>query len=71
VLSSGLTTVKGIPDLIAVGCLVRIIDLRKGHISRAAKKLPRKLRTGFGYDVHRLVPGRKFILGGVEIPLIP
>ncbi len=25
-------------------------------------------RTGFGYDVHRLVPGRKFILGGVEIP---
>jgi 2-C-methyl-D-erythritol 2,4-cyclodiphosphate synthase len=25
-------------------------------------------RTGFGYDVHRLVPGRKCILGGVEIP---
>lgn len=24
-------------------------------------------RTGFGYDVHRLVPGRKLILGGVEI----
>lgn len=23
---------------------------------------------GFGYDVHRLVPGRKLILGGVEIP---
>jgi 2-C-methyl-D-erythritol 2,4-cyclodiphosphate synthase len=26
------------------------------------------LRTGFGYDVHRLVPGRKLILGGVDIP---
>jgi 2-C-methyl-D-erythritol 2,4-cyclodiphosphate synthase len=26
------------------------------------------LRIGFGYDVHRLVPGRKLILGGVEIP---
>jgi 2-C-methyl-D-erythritol 2,4-cyclodiphosphate synthase len=26
------------------------------------------LRVGFGHDVHRLVPGRKCILGGVEIP---
>lgn len=25
-------------------------------------------RTGIGYDVHRLVPGRRLILGGVEIP---
>ncbi len=25
-------------------------------------------RSGFGYDVHRLVEGRKLILGGVEIP---
>src|SRR5688500_4318373 len=24
--------------------------------------------VGIGYDVHRLVPGRKMILGGVEIP---
>lgn len=26
------------------------------------------LRTGLGYDVHPLVPGRKLFLGGVEIP---
>ena len=26
------------------------------------------LRIGHGYDVHRLVEGRKLILGGVEIP---
>ena len=26
------------------------------------------MRVGHGYDVHRLVPGRKLILGGVEIP---
>lgn len=26
------------------------------------------MRIGFGYDIHRLVPGRKLILGGVEIP---
>jgi 2-C-methyl-D-erythritol 2,4-cyclodiphosphate synthase len=25
------------------------------------------LRVGHGYDVHRLVPGRKLILGGVEL----
>ncbi len=25
-------------------------------------------RIGFGYDVHRLVPGRPLILGGVRIP---
>lgn len=26
------------------------------------------MRTGFGYDSHRLVSGRKLIIGGVEIP---
>ena len=26
------------------------------------------MRIGHGYDVHRLVPGRALILGGVEIP---
>ncbi|NLW73734.1 MAG: 2-C-methyl-D-erythritol 2,4-cyclodiphosphate synthase [Clostridiales bacterium] len=26
------------------------------------------MRIGHGYDVHRLVPGRKLILGGVTIP---
>ncbi|HPE34420.1 MAG TPA: 2-C-methyl-D-erythritol 2,4-cyclodiphosphate synthase [Bacteroidales bacterium] len=25
-------------------------------------------RIGFGYDVHRLAEGRRFVLGGVEIP---
>jgi 2-C-methyl-D-erythritol 2,4-cyclodiphosphate synthase len=26
------------------------------------------MRAGIGYDVHPLVPGRKLILGGVEVP---
>ncbi|MDP2660488.1 MAG: 2-C-methyl-D-erythritol 2,4-cyclodiphosphate synthase, partial [Dehalococcoidia bacterium] len=26
------------------------------------------LRVGFGYDIHPLIPGRRLILGGVEIP---
>ncbi|MCE1164860.1 MAG: 2-C-methyl-D-erythritol 2,4-cyclodiphosphate synthase [Bacteroidetes bacterium] len=25
-------------------------------------------RTGYGYDVHRFAPGRRLVLGGVEIP---
>jgi 2-C-methyl-D-erythritol 2,4-cyclodiphosphate synthase len=27
-------------------------------------------RVGIGYDVHPLVPGRKLVLGGVEIPFV-
>lgn len=27
-----------------------------------------KLRIGTGYDVHPLIPGRRLVLGGVEIP---
>ena len=26
------------------------------------------MRIGHGYDVHRMTPGRRLILGGVEIP---
>lgn len=26
------------------------------------------MKIGFGYDIHRLVPGRRLILGGVAIP---
>lgn len=28
----------------------------------------KQYRTGIGWDVHRIVPGRPFILGGVTIP---
>ncbi len=27
-----------------------------------------KIRVGIGYDVHPLVPGRKLVLGGIDIP---
>ncbi|HHV50980.1 MAG TPA: 2-C-methyl-D-erythritol 2,4-cyclodiphosphate synthase, partial [Clostridiales bacterium] len=26
------------------------------------------MRIGHGYDVHRLVSGRRLVIGGVEIP---
>lgn len=28
----------------------------------------RRMRVGYGYDVHKLVEGRKLILGGVDVP---
>ena len=31
-------------------------------------KSERVFRVGLGTDRHRLVPGRRFVLGGVEIP---
>ncbi|HEV2350331.1 MAG TPA: 2-C-methyl-D-erythritol 2,4-cyclodiphosphate synthase [Terriglobia bacterium] len=34
----------------------------------ATYHLPPTFRTGIGNDIHRLVAGRKLILGGVEIP---
>ena len=27
-----------------------------------------EIRTGLGYDIHRLAEGRRFVLGGVDIP---
>ena len=35
--------------------------------ARALAETGRTLRVGMGYDVHELVPGRKLILGGVEV----
>ena len=37
-------------------------------LPRPADKGVKQMRIGHGYDVHRLVEGRKLILGGVEIP---
>lgn len=35
---------------------------------KSAEQHPPDFRVGLGYDAHRLVRGRKLILGGVEIP---
>lgn len=37
-------------------------------LQKPKKKNQMHMRTGIGYDVHRLKEGRKLILGGVEIP---
>lgn len=33
-----------------------------------APPIPTMMRTGIGYDTHRLAPDRRLVLGGVEIP---
>ncbi len=32
------------------------------------RETPAEIRTGLGWDVHRLAPGRPLILGGVPVP---
>jgi 2-C-methyl-D-erythritol 4-phosphate cytidylyltransferase/2-C-methyl-D-erythritol 2,4-cyclodiphosphate synthase len=43
-------------------------DLAVAEALVSGSAAPQRLRIGFGHDVHRLVKGRRFILGGVEIP---
>lgn len=37
----------------------------------AESMIRRRFRTGIGYDIHPLVPGRRFVLGGVRFPDFP
>jgi 2-C-methyl-D-erythritol 2,4-cyclodiphosphate synthase len=39
-----------------------------GYMERFAREAYKMIKVGIGYDAHTLVPGRKLILGGVEIP---
>ena len=52
-----------------LGYNVEIVDGDYDNIKITTKEdLPMENRIGTGFDVHRLVEGRKLILGGVEIP---
>jgi len=37
-------------------------------LEAAERRLEPQVRTGFGYDLHRLQRGRRLVLGGVEMP---
>ena len=43
----------------------RIVESAKGEVLKSTKSA---IRVGTGYDIHRLVEGRRLIMGGVEIP---
>ena len=52
-----------------LGYNVEIVDGDYDNIKITTKEdLPMENRIGTGFDVHRLVEGRRLILGGVEIP---
>ncbi|MDO4833845.1 MAG: 2-C-methyl-D-erythritol 2,4-cyclodiphosphate synthase [Bacillota bacterium] len=51
------------------GYNVSIVDGDYGNIKITTKEdLPMENRVGTGFDVHRMVEGRKLILGGIDIP---
>ncbi|MFT4040191.1 MAG: 2-C-methyl-D-erythritol 2,4-cyclodiphosphate synthase [Thermomicrobiales bacterium] len=39
----------------------------EGSPEGVSTPLPPPIRTGIGYDIHRFAPGRRLVLGGVEI----
>lgn len=48
---------------------VKLVLGDKKNIKITSKEdLPISYRSGIGYDTHRLVEGRKLVLGGIEIP---
>lgn len=61
-----------------IGKPVRLVESREENFKltiphdfiRGERQLweSRQMRVGQGYDIHALVPGRRLILGGVEIP---
>jgi 2-C-methyl-D-erythritol 4-phosphate cytidylyltransferase/2-C-methyl-D-erythritol 2,4-cyclodiphosphate synthase len=56
----------GLPVRLTQGDYANIKITTKEDLPK--QKGENKMRIGHGYDVHRLVEGRKLILGGVEIP---
>ena len=43
-------------------------DIRYAEFIMQRRKAMNEIRVGHGYDVHRLIDGRRLVLGGVEIP---
>ena len=51
------------------GYPVTLVDGEYGNIKITTREdMPMENRTGTGFDVHAFAPGRKLMLGGVEIP---
>ena len=60
-----LLLLNGLPLLLLVGfCLFLIRQMRR----KALAAWTARVRSGIGYDLHRLEQGRAFILGGIELP---
>jgi 2-C-methyl-D-erythritol 2,4-cyclodiphosphate synthase len=63
-----LILLNAVPLILLVGfCLFLMSRMRKGFTRFQNPGSP-LLRTGIGYDLHRLEYGRKLIVGGIELP---
>ena len=58
----------GRPVQLTQGDYANLKITTREDLPRPQQKEGELMRIGHGYDVHRLVEGRKLILGGVEIP---
>ena len=58
----------GRPVQLTQGDYANLKITTREDLPRPEQKEGTKMRIGHGYDVHRLVEGRKLILGGVEVP---
>ena len=58
----------GRPVQLTQGDYANLKITTREDLPRPAQKEEPAMRIGHGYDVHRLVEGRKLILGGVDVP---
>ena len=58
----------GRPVQLTQGDYANLKITTREDLPRPVQKEETRMRIGHGYDVHRLVEGRKLILGGVEVP---
>ena len=58
----------GRPVQLTQGDYANLKITTREDLPRPVQKEETRMRIGHGYDVHRLVEGRRLILGGVEIP---
>lgn len=63
-----LLLLKGLPLLLLVGFCLFLMRRMQGNKWRATLVTSPGVRTGIGYDLHRLEYGRPLIVGGIELP---
>ena len=56
------------PLVLLVGLCLFLMRQMQPSLRRVGAALPAAVRTGIGYDLHRLEEGRALIVGGIELP---
>jgi 2-C-methyl-D-erythritol 2,4-cyclodiphosphate synthase len=56
------------PLILLVGLCLFLMRQMQASRRRVGAALPAAVRTGIGYDLHRLEQGRALIVGGIELP---